>query len=552
LYEEYHRRLAAHNALDFNDLLIKTVKLFRDSPDTLALLQHKWRYLMIDEYQDTNRAQYLISKMLASGHRNLCVVGDDDQSIYSWRGADIRNILDFEKDYPDAKIVRLEYNYRSTRHILDAASAVIANNSERKGKDLVSFRGDGERPVWCQTNNEYGESEFAINTIMTIKKQEGYSNRDFAIFYRTNAQSRVFEDALRRENIPYRIVGGLKFYDRKEIKDILAYMRFIVNPYDSVAMMRVINTPARGIGARTLEKLRETAYMNQMSEWEAIDKQLPLDGKQPKGLNIFRSFILGALDEYARVPDSLKLADFVMHIIEKSGYRDFLASDKSVEGQSRLENVEEFLTSVYEYQERNPQANPEEFLQEVSLLTTEENPVKDTAGDPTNVVTMMTVHNAKGLEFPVVFLTGLEEDIFPHFNCRDNEQMIEEERRLCYVGITRAMDRLYMTSAELRRTYSGEVNYRTPSRFINEIPADLLISRNHQESFRSGSSFGDRSASPRGDRFFNNHPSFGKKPGACGENRAEPLLAFSVNSKFSNPSSGPAKLSLSRVRDDVV
>lgn len=473
IYDEYHKRLAANNALDFNDLLIKTVHLLRSGTGALEKLQRQWTYFMIDEYQDTNYAQYLIAKHLAAAGKNICVVGDDDQSIYSWRGADIRNILNFEKDYPGAAVVTLDTNYRSTRPILDAASAVIRNNVNRKIKEIRSHKGDGEPVVWCRANNEYGEAEFVVNTIISLKHREGLSGRDFAIFYRTNAQSRVFEDRLRKEDLPYRVVGGMKFYDRKEIKDVLAYLKFIANPLDLVSMLRIINTPARGIGRVALDRVREAARNAGVSEWTVIHDGL-LGDKPPKGLMEFRGVILKC-QEAARALPGNKLSGFVNRVIEESGYVKSLEEEDSVEARSRVENISEFVNSVYDYEQSDPGATLDQFLQDISLYTTEENP-DDDPGSRASQVTLMTVHNAKGLEFPVVFLTGMEEDIFPHKLSSDTEEGIEEERRLCYVGITRAMERVYITCAELRRTFN-EIYHKEPSRFIFEIPAELVTAK---------------------------------------------------------------------------
>ncbi|MDA3823315.1 MAG: UvrD-helicase domain-containing protein, partial [Bacteroidales bacterium] len=309
IYTQYHKELAKANALDFNDLLIKTVELLRSCPEVLERLQTQWHYFMVDEYQDTNYAQYLITKMLANHSKNICVVGDDDQSIYSWRGADIRNILDFEKDYPDAMVITLEENYRSSKEILDTAFSVIQNNINRKEKNIIAVRGEGEIPIWCQTNNEYGESEFVINTILSHKNREGLKNNDFAIFYRTNAQSRVFEDYLRKENLPYRVVGGLKFYDRKEIKDTLAYLKFTINPNDIVSLMRVINTPARGIGKASVDRINQIAKEEDIILWKVIEDEL-LTGRVPKGLDGFKEIMISLRKSAKNVPDSLKLSQF--------------------------------------------------------------------------------------------------------------------------------------------------------------------------------------------------------------------------------------------------
>ncbi|HOA06710.1 MAG TPA: 3'-5' exonuclease [Spirochaetota bacterium] len=473
IYDEYNKRLRAANALDFNDLLIYAVKLLRDSPEVIEALQNKWSYFMIDEYQDTNRAQYMMAKYLAAKSRNICVVGDDDQSIYSWRGADISNILNFEKDYPEAKVVKLETNYRSTSYILDAAYSVVKNNRTRKDKRLNSFRGEGFMPVYCETNNEYGEAEFVVNTIRRLKREENLQYGNFAVFYRTNAQSRLLEDTLRHEAVPYRIIGSVKFYERKEIKDIVSYLRFVVNPCDTASLDRIINNPPRGIGARTVEKLKETAYAEQMSEWEIIDKDINIDGKVNKGLKQFKEIINSLINLYVGVPDKISLADFVEKVITVSTYRKHLEesskADSTGKEHDRLENIDEFINSAIEYEERTDNPSLEEFLQEISLLTSEENPENKQA----EAVTLMTIHNAKGLEFNTVFLTGLEEGTFPHANSLNSDAQIEEERRLAYVGITRAMDRLYIISADVRRQFHQTV-YRQASRFISEIDNELL------------------------------------------------------------------------------
>ncbi len=470
IYAEYHKLLARNNALDFNDLLIRTVQLLRSSSEVLQRLERQWGYYMIDEYQDTNYSQYLIAGYLARASRNICVVGDDDQSIYSWRGADIRNILNFEKDYPDAGVVTLETNYRSTQPILSAASAVIKNNINRKEKNLHAHKGDGERVVFCRTNNEYGEAEFVINTIMTLKHRERFQNKDFAIFYRTNAQSRVFEDRLRAENIQYRVVGGVRFYDRKEIKDVLAYLKFISNSLDLVSLLRIINTPARGIGKATVDKIRDVAERENIPVW-AVIRDGRLGGKIPRGLEDFKTTILRSLEAVKEQP-ATKLSDIVTMVLELSGYMKSLEEEGTQESASRLENISEFMNGVYDFEEAFPEATLDQFLQEISLYSSEENPEEDSDGN-SNPVTLMTVHNAKGLEFPVVFLTGLEENIFPHRLASETEEDIEEERRLCYVGLTRAMERAYITCAELRRTFH-EVYHNEPSRFIFEIPEELL------------------------------------------------------------------------------
>ncbi len=472
IFSQYQMKMAENNALDFNDLLVKTVELLRKSPSALSEMQNMWRYFMIDEYQDTNYSQYLIAKYLSAATKNICVVGDDDQSIYSWRGADIRNILNFEKDYDRTKVITLEENYRSSKQILDAAHSVIKHNETRKEKNIVAFRGDGEPVTWCKTNNEYGEGEFVVNTIVSLKSKENLKNHDFAIFYRTNAQSRIFEDFLRREKLPYRIIGGQKFYERKEIKDCLAYLKFLVNPADSIALFRIVNTPARGIGKASQDRISEIAKADGVSEWKVIRDEL-MTGRVPKGLDDFRKIIDKLLADMKRIPTTLKLSEFMKNLVDITGYRESYREENTLESNSRIDNIDELINSIFEYEQSDPEATPEQFIQDIALYTSEQNP-EENPDEKTDCVTLMTVHNAKGLEFPVVFLTGMEENTFPHKFSIDTEQGIEEERRLCYVGLTRAMDRIYITNAELRRGYAGTEN-KLPSRFIDEINWEFIL-----------------------------------------------------------------------------
>lgn len=479
IFMQYHEKCKAANALDFSDLLVCTVQLLRNT-EVLHKLQSRWKYFMVDEYQDTNLAQYLIAKYLSSETKNICVVGDDDQSIYSWRGADIRNILNFEKDYPDAMVITLHRNYRSTEPILKAAWHVIKNNYNRKEKKLTSHRGDGEPIIVCTANNEYGEAEYVINTIVTLKHREGYTNRDFAIFYRTNAQSRIFEEFLRRENIQYVVIGSVKFYERKEIKDIIAYMRFIANPNDTVSLLRIINTPARGIGASTIEKIRDAAYVNGVSEWDIIANSESHAYKLSPALVAFKDTMQKLIDKAKETPQHHRLSDICISILNETQYKKSLEAEDTIESRGRLENIDAFVNSIFEYEHLHPQATLDEFLQDISLLT----PADETNGTQQDAVTLMTVHNAKGLEFPVVFLTGMEEGLFPHANSSDTEEGIEEERRLCYVGMTRAKDRLYVTGAEIRRSW-GTVQYKEASRFLSELPSQLCEFKSYNSSYDS-------------------------------------------------------------------
>lgn len=510
IFDQYQKKMAENNALDFNDLLCKTVELLRKSPSALSQMQQMWRYFMIDEYQDTNYSQYLIAKYLSSATKNICVVGDDDQSIYSWRGADIRNILNFEKDYDQTKVITLEENYRSTKQILDAAHSIISHNETRKEKNINAFRGDGEALTWCKTNNEYGEGEFVINTIVSLKSKENLKNRDFAIFYRTNAQSRIFEDFLRRERLPYRIIGGQKFYERKEIKDILAYLKFLVNPADSIALFRIINTPARGIGKASQDRISEIAKTENISEWKVVRDEL-MTGRVPKGLDDFRKIIDKLLKDIDGIPSRLKLSVFMKNLVDITGYRESLREENTMESNSRIDNIDELINSIYDYEQAEPDATPEQFIQDIALYTSEQNP-EDNPDEKTDCVTLMTVHNAKGLEFPVVFLTGMEEGTIPHKFSLDTDQGIEEERRLCYVGITRAMDRIFLTNAELRRSYAGPEN-KMPSRFIDEMPWEFI---NRTSYISQGFGGGDNSYRDNSRSTIENRP--------YASNKTEPLI----------------------------
>ncbi|MCL2025652.1 MAG: UvrD-helicase domain-containing protein, partial [Leptospirales bacterium] len=469
VFDIYHERMAKQNALDFNDLLIKSVELLRRSPETLSALQRQWKYFMVDEYQDTNRVQYIMTKALASATKNLCVVGDDDQSIYSWRGADIRNILDFEKDYSSAAVITLEENYRSSSQIIEAASHVIQNNVERKEKNVLAVNGEGEPITYNETDDGIQEAEFVINQIRSLKRSDNFSYSDFAIFYRTNSQSAAFETQLRREGIPHRVIGGIRFYDRKEIKDITAYLKFMANPKDDVSLMRIINMPPRGIGPAAVEKIKKAAISKQdFTTWDAINSGT-LEGT---GIASFKELI----NSLMLLKDTIKLSDFVSRTITMSGYEEYIKKkeDKEIE-----ELIDQFIDTSYEYEMAYPDASLLDFLQDTSLLTSSDSPEADSS----KKVTLMTVHNAKGLEFPAVFITGMEENIFPHRLSADSDEGLEEERRLFYVAITRAMKYLFITNARMRRYFNDRTDFNPPSRFIDEIPPTLLRN-DHSRQFR--------------------------------------------------------------------
>src|SRR3990167_729989 len=489
VYTFYQRRLKENNALDFDDLLMNTVLLFENVPDVLKNYKERFKYLMVDEYQDTNHAQYRLVQILSSGHRNICVVGDDDQCIYQWRGATIRNIMEFERDYPDAKVVKLEENYRSTQNILDAAWAVVSKNLYRKEKRLWTKRSGGERIFYYRASNEIDEADFVASKIKEIYEQEGILYSGIAIFYRTNAQSRVLEDSLRREGIPYKIYGGLKFFVRKEIKDILAYLRVVINPSDSISLKRIINVPARGIGNATIEKVEAYAKSGGINLVEAI-KIGVLSSKLEAFYNILKKL------ETIVTTDSA--SEVIERALEITGYLEMLKKEGTDEAEDRIENLKELITAAEEYEERG--THPVDgsgdkgiagFLDQAALISD-----ADAISDSSGSVSLMTLHISKGLEFPVVFISGMEGRIFPHIKSIDSEKEMEEERRLCYVGITRAKERLFLTNAEKRRIY-GQKMYNPPSEFIDDIPEELIS----QES-------GVRSREPEDrDKSFQTHDS---------------------------------------------
>lgn len=473
IYDAYQKKLQANNAVDFDDLLLLALRLLQENPAVREKYQHKFDYLMVDEYQDTNHAQYLLTKLLAAGHRNICVVGDADQSIYGWRGADIQNILDFEKDYPDAKLVKLEQNYRSTQVILDAANAVIDNNSGRKPKNLWTANGNGSEIIYYQANDERDEARYVIENMQKLQLNEGAKLGDMAVLYRTNAQSRVFEEMLIKSGIAYTMVGGTKFYERKEIKDALAYLRLIFNPSDSLSLLRIINVPRRGIGDATLARLQEYANASGQSLFEVVTNAADVPGLASRfanKLDELSELLFELMGEAADVPVKQLLDDVLL----KTGYLEELQSSKDPQDESRVENLKEMLSVTEDFAvkcERNgEEPTLENFLADVALVAD-----IDDAELGEDAVTLMTLHSAKGLEFPNVFLVGMDEGIFPHSRTlmNDNEIEIEEERRLCYVGITRAEKHLFLSNARMRIVYGRPQVYK-PSRFLQEVPRNLV------------------------------------------------------------------------------
>jgi DNA helicase-2/ATP-dependent DNA helicase PcrA len=475
VYPMYQKKLRALHAFDFDDLLLETVRLFMEQPKIREKYETLFRYLLVDEYQDVNFAQYRLVKILSENHRNLCVVGDDDQSIYSFRGADVELILRFEKDFPDAKVVRLEQNYRSTSTILNAANAVVAGNKRRKPKQLWTENPPGEKILLFEALNEKEEGRFVVEEILKLVRRENRSLKDFAVLYRTNAQSRAVEEAFLQAGLPYQVIGGVRFYDRKEIKDILAYLKVIVNPYDAISLRRALNVPPRGIGSATLKRLEDFAGSKGEGLFYAlshIDEIPDIKGKAKQGLTQFAQL----LSELSSLKKEFGLTYFLKSVLQKSGYLAFLEEDASAEGTSRLENCQELLTVAQEFEKNAEDNSLEAFLYHVSLLSD-----VDTKNESKEAVTLMTLHSAKGLEFPVVFLVGMEEGIFPHNRSLLDESNIEEERRLCYVGITRAMEKLYLLCA-FERTLFGVSNFGEPSRFLAEIPKECYIVKSQRDS----------------------------------------------------------------------
>ncbi|QDI92651.1 DNA helicase PcrA [Salicibibacter halophilus] len=470
VYKEYARRLRINHALDFDDLIMTTIRLFREVPEALEYYQRKFQYIHVDEYQDTNKAQYMLVKQLAARFRNICVVGDSDQSIYKWRGADIGNILSFEEDYEEAEMILLEQNYRSTKTILSAANEVIKNNSGRKPKNLWTENKDGTRIHFYEAMDEREEAFYVVNQIKEAAqaKQQGY--QDFAILYRTNAQSRVMEELFVKSNIPYQMIGGTKFYDRKEIKDVLAYLRVIANPDDDISLRRIINVPKRGIGATTVDKVAAYANNQDLSMYGALleSEQIGLSATVTNKLLGFAEH----LNNWISQQEYLSVLDIIEDVLETSGYREALNDEKTLESQSRLENIDELLSVAQEFEKREEDKSLIAFLTDLALVADIDR-LDDEEEGQQETVTMMTLHAAKGLEFPTVFLIGMEEGIFPHNRSLFEEEEMQEERRLAYVGMTRAEEHLHLTKALSRRLY-GRAQMNPGSRFINEVPGDLF------------------------------------------------------------------------------
>lgn len=481
IYIAYQKMLRKNQALDFDDLIMQTIHLFQRVPEVLAYYQRRFQYIHVDEYQDTNHAQYKLVKQLASRFQNLCVVGDSDQSIYRWRGADITNILSFEKDYPNAKVILLEQNYRSTKSILDAANKVIERNKSRKPKNLWTDNAEGKKITYYQGHTERHEAMYITEKIQDLFYDEKYRPADIAILYRTNAQSRAMEDTLMKANIAYQMIGGLRFYDRKEIKDIIAYLRLITNPEDDISFERVINTPKRGIGATSVERLRAYALEHDISLFQAVKEieQTNVPKRAAQAMYKFMQDIENLVQQQA----FLGATDMVEQVLEVTSYEEMLRAENTIEAKSRIENIEEFKTVTQDFEKVNEDASLVNFLTDLALISDIDN--MDEV-EEMEKITLMTLHSAKGLEFPVVFLIGMEENLFPHSRSLDDDEEMEEERRLAYVGITRAEEQLFLTNAKMRTLY-GRTQYNPVSRFIQEIPTDLLEGYERVEQSMFGS-----------------------------------------------------------------
>lgn len=513
-YELYQKKLKNNNALDFDDLIFKTVELFKNHEDVLDFYQGKFKYIMIDEYQDTNKAQYEFAKLLAGKYKNICVVGDDDQCIYAWRGADIRNILDFEKDYPNAKVVKLEQNYRSKGNILEAANKVIKNNAERKSKVLRTEQEAGNKVSVYRAYSDKMEAAFVASEVKKLREDSKWDYKDFAILYRTNAQSRTFEESFRRASIPYRIFGGLKFYDRKEIKDILAYLRVILNPQDDISLRRIINVPKRSIGDATVEKLQDFANSQEMSLYDALLEAEYVPGLTARSKNPLTKFA-EIMEDIMNEAEQMKVSELIEYVLDKTGYMQALKDSKLIEDESRIENLEELVSDAVDFEKnreleiKSGEVTFEDgsalssYLEKVALVQDTDN-----IDSENNYVMMMTVHSSKGLEFPVVYMVGMENGIFPSAICFDKDDQMEEARRLCYVGITRAEEKLYMTSAETRMVFGKTVAY-PQSDFIQEIPAELKEYVGGGRTMQSNSSLGGTSTN---SRVFSNTATYNRNP----------------------------------------
>ncbi|MFZ5989881.1 MAG: DNA helicase PcrA [Bacillota bacterium] len=540
IYELYQKKLKQNNALDFDDIIMLTIKLFLENPKVLDYYQRKFRYVLVDEYQDTNTAQYSLVSLIAQGSRNLCVVGDDDQSIYGWRGANIRNILDFEKEFKDAKVIKLEQNYRSTQTILDAANSVIKNNFGRKNKSLWTDNQSGDRIKCRECSNEHEEAYFVASEIKRLSTANDRPYKDFAILYRINAMSRVLEEMLMKEGISYKIFGGLKFYDRKEIKDVIAYLRLIQNPSDNISLKRIINEPKRGIGNTTVDTAERIANLREASIYSIVSSasEIPDLGRAASKLEGFVSLI----NRFRAQKDTMTASEMIEEVIEKSGILKSYEDEDTLEAVSRIENIKELISVALEFESKNEEKGLEEFLAHVSLVSD-----IDTMDEDSDYVALMTLHSAKGLEFPVVFMVGMEEGVFPGYRSMSDENELEEERRLCYVGITRARENLYMTHT-FTRTLFGNTSYNRVSRFLNEVPGELLDSGEREHAPAAGSLKSKNEAAAPGKGGFNPQASF-RAPGLK-ETQKAASTEFSVGDQVEHKKFGVGIITLVEKEND--
>lgn len=530
IYKLYQKKLQANNALDFDDLIFFTVKIFKEYPEVLEKYQERFQYISVDEYQDTNVAQYVLTNLLAAKYKNLCVVGDADQSIYGWRGADMRNILNFERDYPNARVIKLEQNYRSTKTILNAANSVIRNNFERKPKNLWTENENGEKIHFVHCTDDREEAILVAREVKRLVEQENFLYNEIALLYRTNAQSRMFEEKFMQAGIPYIIIGGLKFYDRKEVKDIVAYLHVTANPRDNIHLMRIINMPRRGLGLTNLNRLAEFADAHGLSILEIVANEnllKQIDGLTPKFRAGVRNFA-AMMMSFTESAKNFSVDKLIKIILEESGYLKMLREDKEngkQENISREENLGEFVDSAKEFAQINPDSSLEDFLNHIALITD-----LDTVDEKESRVKLMTVHAAKGLEFPVVFVVGMEEKLFPHANSLFNQKDLEEERRACYVAFTRAEKKLYITAAGKRMTF-GKITSQKISRFVEEIPAYCLAGNNFVIPAK-------KSAPPKAQMTYKPPTAYRSAQIKPAEKKSAPIISWQVGDRLNHKKFG--------------
>ena len=536
VYFMYEDTLKKNNSIDFDDIIMLTVELFVKYPDRLIYYQQKFRYILVDEYQDTNKIQFLLISLLSSAHGNICVVGDESQSIYGFRGADISNILNFENEFPNAKIVKLEQNYRSTKNILNAANNVIKNNKSKIDKKLWTDNNDGEKIEYKTLGNEYEEVEYIVDEIDKICREDKKTYKDFAVLFRTNAQARVLEEVFMRSGTPYKLIGGIKFYSRKEIKDLTSYLKLIQNVNDNIALKRIINEPKRGIGERAIDKLDLLAASNNMSIFEYIQDPVNITGLRCQvNLIHFRDMINDLIEK----KDKIKISELMKLILKNSGYEDMLNENDSKENEMRFENLMEFIGVAIEFENENADNKLSDFLDSIALVSD-----VDKLDETNEAVTLMTMHSAKGLEFPVVFLVGMEEGLFPSKRSIEEDEEVEEERRLCYVGITRAKEKLYITNAS-KRTLYGSTTYTMPSRFVGEIPEELLTDTAKENSSlrkRKSEKYLDKEYSVVNSFIDNSYKSI--KNNVDNTIKSKPKFGLSVDTFLSNINSMPNKIDI--------